>query len=210
MIDFVLVSDKNYKFTYTCNTSYIKSEVIEICNCPHTYHCYDCCGDCGDKSLIQKIKITKDFNHKTPFLLRRSEGLYKIVKIKIIKSSSNEYHYETLMDTIQQGKKPNSTKDYILVNDHDHLISFATASLTIPAGTIINNVKMKKENEHCGGYNFKIKENGLSCRTNYANNIAEYTDENVKRITVYKEKFDNWMKMKKELSEAFNDIKTLK
>jgi hypothetical protein len=77
-----------------------------------------------------------------------------------------------------------------------------------PKGTEILNVKIDYDSQNrFGGYSFTIKETGFKSDTNYAWMIAEKTEENLKAISEYYEKYNELSDLKKLLISSGKKLK---
>jgi len=115
-----------------------------------------------------------------------------------------------LNSLLDKGLEPDTNKTYILLHDVRHYKSI-TEFQTIPKGTIIEQVTMKIDKSGLfAGYEFTVKETGKKSHTNYPADIAEYNEENLKKIEEYYKKIEEFFRVKRELGEYQDRIQTLK
>lgn len=140
---------------------------------------------------------------------------------KADKNSISEKVYNDLNSLIEIGKEPVKDMEYIVMREYPHYIPRTSPSegihdfrlhdeIIIQEGTIVNNVRVKKENGRHLGYNFTIKETGLESHTNYPWILAENTPENVVKIAQLKESEKEIERLESILSSLRSKINTLK
>lgn len=110
---------------------------------------------------------------------------------------------------IEKGKEPRTDINYIVMMD---LPASSLYELPFVAkGTIVKDVKIRidqGENMHLG-YDFEILETGEQCHTNYPWVLAEYTPENMLKLSIFEDIKAKLEKLEKECDNARCLIETL-
>lgn len=110
---------------------------------------------------------------------------------------------------IEKGKEPRTDINYIVLFDIPASELYETPF--VAKGTIVKDLKIITDQNGIGhlGYDFEILNTGEKCHTNYPWMLAEYSSDNMLKLSIYEDLRSQLEKLEKECEKARFSIDTL-